>query len=140
MRIGSILLDTFIIMGIALLRPHEKFFRLLFLLMLFLTLTLALLPAGVGDLNLHVGLGNDKLNHASAFAFLGIAGSLGWKKHSLRLIGFLLAVGALIEILQGLPLFGRDRDFLDWVADFLGVILGAGAFLYIRWHRGRADH
>jgi VanZ family protein len=31
----------------------------------------------------------------------------------------LAMLGAAIELLQ--PLFGRDRDLLDWVADLVGI-------------------
>ena len=61
---------------------------------------------------------SDKLQHA--FAFIVLA-ALGWcaypavRKRWL-LVG-LMAFGALIEIVQAVPIVGRDSDPLDWVAD-----------------------
>jgi hypothetical protein len=119
-------------------RTNEAFFRLAFWGALALALLLALLPdKDLGSLGFRVGFSNDKLNHIGAFVVLGVLGSLGWKKHPLLLIGCLLFVGALIEVLQGLPFIGRDRDFLDWVADGGGTIASVIAFLFLqRLYRG----
>ena len=86
----------------------------------------------ISQFGFHIGFHYDKLNHFSAFAVLGLVGSFGWRKQPAKLAVFLLFIGALIEILQGLPLIGRDRDFFDWVADLLGVVLGVGASLWLQ--------
>ncbi|WP_224600667.1 hypothetical protein [Mesorhizobium sp. ESP-6-4] len=86
---------------------------------------LALLPGGILDM---LGMGftfsHDKLNHAVAFTTLGVLGGLGWPKQKLRLVVFVLFVGAAIEVLQATPLVARDMDMFDWIADFAGAICG----------------
>ena len=120
---------------------YRIFFRASFIVFLAITLILALLPEkNLSNPIFHIGFRNDKLNHAGAFAVLSMIGILGWNKHSLRLIAFLLLVGALIEILQGLPLIGKDCDFSDWIADLLGTTLGAGASLCLLRYRVHTNH
>jgi VanZ family protein len=67
---------------------------------------------------------NDKLMHAGAYFLMGMwfAGSLEPKKHGWLAIG-LIALGGLIEILQYYMGFGRDADWLDFLADGLGAVL-----------------
>jgi hypothetical protein len=45
----------------------------------------------------------------------------------------LSAFGALIEIVQGLPVVHRDRDFWDWVADTLAIIAALSPMLLVWW-------
>jgi hypothetical protein len=61
---------------------------------------------------------SDKLQHAAAFLVLALLGRWAYPKTRKRtlLLG-LAAFGALIEIVQALPIVGRDSDPLDWVAD-----------------------
>jgi hypothetical protein len=40
----------------------------------------------------------------------------------------LAALGGAIELVQPLPLFGRDGDVLDWLADLTGI---AAAFAIV---------
>jgi hypothetical protein len=47
--------------------------------------------------------------------------------------GFLSAFGALIEIVQGLPMVHRDRDFWDWVADSVAIIAALSPMLLVWW-------
>ena len=77
---------------------------------------------------------SDKVLHFAAFVALsGLAAVAFGVRRPVRL-GFLLsAFGALIEFLQGLPLFGRDMSFGDWVADTVAVVLTLGAL----WLVGR---
>jgi VanZ family protein len=80
-------------------------------------LIVALLPAQDAP-----ELGWDKLMHFLAFAGLTTIALIGYGSRPL-LVGVLMSgFGALIEILQGLPLFHRDCSFADWVADTLAVI------------------
>ena len=51
--------------------------------------------------------------------------------------GSLSAFGALIEIVQGLPIVHRDRDFWDWVADSVAIIAALSPMLLV-WWRGVA--
>jgi VanZ family protein len=61
---------------------------------------------------------SDKLQHIFAFVVLALLGRLAYPDVKKRwlLVG-LMAFGALIEIVQALPIVGRDSDPLDWVAD-----------------------
>jgi VanZ family protein len=68
-------------------------------------------------------LGWDKLMHFSAFAALTTIALLGYGRSRPLLVGALMSgFGALIEVLQGLPLFHRDASVADWIADTLAVI------------------
>jgi VanZ family protein len=68
---------------------------------------------------------NDKAEHFLAFFALAILGIKAWgRKRTLSLAIELAAVGAGIELLQALPIVGRDAEFLDWVADVSGIIIG----------------
>jgi hypothetical protein len=52
----------------------------------------------------------------------------------LWVMGALLsAFGALIEIVQGLSIVNRDRDFWDWVADTIAVIAALSPMLLVQW-------
>jgi VanZ family protein len=71
---------------------------------------------------------SDKIQHAAAFATLGILGRFAYPRVSaLRLVAGLSVFGALIEIAQSLPIVHRDSDPLDWIADTVAcaiVLLG----------------
>lgn len=74
--------------------------------------------------------GWDKLNHVLAFAgpmFAGLAaqGRPG-RRAAMRLALGLLAWGAALELLQA-QLPPRSGDPADWLADAVGVALGAAA-------------
>jgi VanZ family protein len=61
---------------------------------------------------------SDKLQHIFAFLVLAILGWLAYpevKKREL-LLG-LMAFGALIEMVQAIPVLHRDSDPFDWIAD-----------------------
>lgn len=79
----------------------------------------------------------DKLEHALAFATLMVLGGVAWPFARWRMVAGLLAYGALIEAAQALTSW-RVGDPLDWVADGLGVALGA-LILVIRRHRTRRN-
>ena len=69
---------------------------------------------------------SDKIQHAIAFATLGLLGSFGYSRLSaLKLIGGLSLYGALIEVLQAIPMLHRDSDPLDWLTDTVacGVVV-----------------
>lgn len=71
------------------------------------------------------GLPWDKANHALAFFVLTIVCARGWPGSGFwRLAAVMLAAGTAIEIIQGLPLVGRDADVWDVVADMAGFVLG----------------
>ena len=45
----------------------------------------------------------------------------------------LSALGALIEILQGLPMVNRDQDVWDWAADSIAIIAALSPMLLVWW-------
>jgi VanZ family protein len=65
---------------------------------------------------------NDKVEHIVAFATLAALASFAYPRVALtRLLVGLSLFGALIELVQGIPAIGRDRDVWDWVADTVAV-------------------
>jgi hypothetical protein len=88
------------------------------------TAVMALLPAPPQLL----GPVSDRIQHTAAFAVLAILGFLAYPQTSkFRLLIWLSLFGAIIELLQGLPYFHRDRDVVDWIVD----TLAAGATLLV---------
>jgi len=78
---------------------------------------------------------NDKIQHMAAFATLGLLGSFAYPKLSgRRLLVGLSLFGALIEIVQAIPMLHRDSDPLDWLAD---TIACAVVLFAVRWWRAR---
>ena len=76
----------------------------------------------------------DKAKHFIVFYGLTFLATLAlpksrWWKIAVVLLGF----GVAIEILQGLPIIGRDADVFDVVADTLGVGFFLGPILVTRW-------
>jgi VanZ family protein len=76
----------------------------------------------------------DKANHFIVFyglsflAMIALPGSRFWR------IGFvLLGFGICIEILQSLPMVGRDADALDVVADICGIGFYFGPTVVRAW-------
>jgi VanZ family protein len=105
---------------------------------------LALLAVTVGVLALTPNpalgptLGWDKLNHTLAFAALAFCAVLGQRGGSRRQLAAvllaLLAYGGLIELLQ-LFVPNRESEWGDWLADAVGI--GIGALLAAAWLRVR---
>jgi hypothetical protein len=74
----------------------------------------------------------DKVQHIVAFAVLAVLARLGWLHVSgWRLLAWLSAFGALIELVQAIPALNRHADWIDWVADTLAaaVVLGLAALV-----------
>jgi len=74
-----------------------------------------------------VSLGWDKLNHFSAFAALALAAWLGFRavrRHQLISLLGVLAYGGAIELVQ-LVVPGRSSEWLDLLADAVGILIGA---------------
>ena len=103
--------------------------RLLFWAAALFTLAMALIPQPP-----HVPGGfSDKVQHAAAFATLGVLGSFAYgRMPALRLVAALSAYGALIEVLQAIPAIHRDSDILDWVADTVACV---AVVAVLRWWR-----
>jgi hypothetical protein len=76
----------------------------------------------------------DKAEHFIAFyALTGLAVAAYPKGRLWIIAGSLSAFGALIEIVQGLPIVHRDRDFWDWVADSIAIIAALSPMLLVWW-------
>ena len=64
----------------------------------------------------------DKAEHFAAFYGLTVLGLLAFPRQSAWRVATALAiVGALIEVVQGLPAIHRDSDLRDWIADMVGI-------------------
>jgi hypothetical protein len=76
----------------------------------------------------------DKAEHFIAFYALTGLAVAGFPRRNLFVLGALLsAFGALIEIVQGLDIVHRDRDFWDWVADTIAIIAALAPMLLVWW-------
>lgn len=110
-------------------RKRRIAFRALAGLLVLVVAWLAFKPATGAD----EGLPWDKANHALAFMVLTAVTLQGW-----RWLGFwslalvMLAAGVTIELVQGLPVVGRDADVWDVVADMTGFALGWTATVGLR--------
>jgi len=86
----------------------------------------------------------DKWSHLLAYAVLGSVLTLNMirdkvRKQWLWLIGLLgpIVYGGVIEILQGTFFQPRTSDWLDWLADIIGTIVGTGIVMLIWQARKR---
>lgn len=68
----------------------------------------------------------DKVVHTLAFAALALVGLRAYPTHLLVVCALLIALGGLIEVIQGYT-STRSQEWEDFLADILGV--GFGAFL-----------
>ena len=76
----------------------------------------------------------DKATHFIAFYALTGLAVAAFPKANLAVVAALLSgFGALIEIVQGLPLVHRDRDFWDWVADTIAIVCALAPMLLYWW-------
>ena len=96
------------------------------------TFAMAVLPPGDGPELLPW----DKAQHFLAFYVLAGLGAAAFPRQALwaPAVG-LLAFGGLIELVQALPMVGRDSDFGDWVADAVGVAFALGPLGLGWWRR-----
>ena len=77
-------------------------------------------------------LGWDKANHASAFAALMVSGRLAWPRLPWRTLALgLLAYGGAIELIQT-QLPPREGDWLDLLADAVGLTIGTAVAVVLR--------
>ena len=77
---------------------------------------------------------NDKVQHVIAFATLAALGTFAYFAAPItRLLIGLSLFGALIEVVQAIPMLHRDSDVMDWIADTTAVLV---VVLLIRWWRG----
>ena len=68
--------------------------------------------------------GSDKLHHVLAFAVLAFPIPLVRPSWAIWVAIAVVAYGGAIELIQ--PAFGRHAEFLDFVADSIGAVIGAG--------------
>ena len=69
----------------------------------------------------------DKAQHALGFAALAALGLMGYPGQWRRVLLGLVLFGIAIEVLQHLSGW-RFGDWLDWVADCVGVLIGYAAW------------
>ncbi|WP_342129768.1 VanZ family protein [Hydrogenophaga sp. OTU3427] len=79
----------------------------------------------------------DKAQHALGFAALGGVGLLAFPQRPLRLLGGLMLFGVVIELAQAATGW-REGDWLDGMADGVGLAVGALAWLGARGWLSRA--
>lgn len=76
----------------------------------------------------------DKAKHFIVFYVLAVLASLALPRSRLWRIGLVvLAFGGLIEILQGLPIIGRDASWFDLLADACGICAAFGPMVLTQW-------
>jgi hypothetical protein len=80
----------------------------------------------------------DKWDHALAWTVLVLSGLVLAPRRPYALAVFALALGALVEVLQGAMGFGRDSDWRDLVADAVGVALAFAVAGIARWIMARS--
>ena len=89
------------------------------------------------------GAPSDKIQHIAAFATLGLLAAWAYARSPLlQLLAGLSLFGALIEIVQGIPILHRDSDVIDWIADTVAcglVLAGAAWFRRRRVDRAESD-
>jgi VanZ family protein len=66
----------------------------------------------------------DKAVHTLAFVALAFVGLQAYPKHLFVVCALLIALGGLIEVVQGYT-STRSQEWEDFLADILGVFLGA---------------
>ena len=74
---------------------------------------------------------SDKTQHLVTFGTLTALAALAYPRARLWAAAFALSgFGALIEFLQ--PYFQRDRDYRDWIADTIGILIAFAVVLFMR--------
>ena len=81
---------------------------------------------------------SDKLLHAIAFIGLILPCAVLTPRALVYVVPFAIIFGALIEIIQ--PNVGREAEFMDFVANTIGVWLGVVTDLFIRYVTGLNAH
>ena len=82
----------------------------------------------------------DKVQHVAAFLTLSILAAAAFPRARLLRIGERLSfLGALIEVVQNIPVLHRDCDILDWLADTLAIALALALVWYMRRRLARTS-
>jgi glycopeptide antibiotics resistance protein len=111
--------------------------RWLFFPCLVAALVFALMPSGAVP---NFGW-SPLINHAAAFAALASLLATGWPRLSpwAAALG-LMALGGAIEFTQGLAPFNRQPEWIDIMANGVGVALGLSLALAVRLARARMSN
>lgn len=109
----------------------SRVFLCLFWAVLFVCFAMAIAPSAPDP------MGNDKLQHALAFAVLTMLALLAYPQAKPpALFAAMAAFGGFIEIAQGLSFIGRDADVMDWIVDMIAAAAAlAGSGLVRGWLR-----
>lgn len=83
------------------------------------------------------GLIWDKAAHAIAFGLLVIIGLLMSTHRRWTVVAAVWALAAGIEVAQALMPFGRQGDWIDLLADTIGIVLGVGLWALARRFKPR---
>ncbi len=76
----------------------------------------------------------DKAQHALAYLGLGLAGLWAFARKPYWVLGGLIVHGALVEVLQATFTTTRQGEWMDWLADGVGVLLAYGVYCgALRW-------
>jgi VanZ family protein len=102
----------------------NTFWKCTFWVLVLVTLWLALIPADQVPTAFHFW---DKAQHALGFAGLALLGILSFPGRIRLLIFGLVLFGAGIECTQWLTGW-RQGDWVDWVADCVGLVMGGGVW------------
>ncbi len=76
--------------------------------------------------------GGDRLHHVIAWFTLTVTGYALAPERRFAIPAFALALGAFVEIAQGMAPIGRHAELPDFAADAIGVGLGVLAFVAVR--------
>ena len=98
----------------------QPFARALFWVMCFAVLAGALAPQTDSPQLFALA---DKVVHTLAFTALALVGLRAYPTHLLVVCALLIALGGLIEVVQGYT-STRSQEWEDFLADILGVVLG----------------
>lgn len=80
-------------------------------------------------------VGSDKVHHILAFMSLTLPSAAFYPKALLRVVLAAVLYAGLIEVIQ--PFVGRTGDVADFLADLLGIAIGAIIGLLLYWGTGR---
>ena len=70
----------------------------------------------------------DKAQHVLLFASLAMAGLSAYPQRVKTAVCGLVFYGGLMEVLQSLLTTTRHGDWIDWLADSVGIAVGLGAY------------